>query len=138
IIVKMKIVPFNLFWKISPLIVLSLLMFVLFIPMGWGAPQALVVRNSVAIVPDVVGEVMDVPVQANQPLKAGDVPFKITTPYQSQLDALAAQLKFEELRLSQMTQLQSNDSGRAFRRPTTAGRGGQAKTPGRRREVEPR
>ena len=117
ILVKMKIVPFNLFWKVSPLIVLLLLMFGLFIPMGWGAPQgsALVVRNSVAIVPDVAGEVIDVPVQANQPLKAGDVLFKIDpTPYQSQLDALAAQLKFEELRLAQMTQLQSTDSGRAF------------------------
>ena len=51
----------------------------LFIPMGWGAPQgsALVVRNSVAIVPDVAGEVIDVPVVANKPLKAGDVLFRI-------------------------------------------------------------
>jgi multidrug resistance efflux pump len=117
ILVKMKIVPFNLFWKCSPLIVLLLLMFGLFIPMGWGAPQgpALVVRNSVAIVPDVAGEVTDVPVVANKPLKAGDVLFKIDpTPYQSQLGALAAQLKFEELRLSQMEQLQFSDSGRAF------------------------
>jgi len=117
ILVKMKIVPFNLFWKCSPLIVLLLLLFGLFIPMGWGAPQgpALVVRNSVAIVPDVAGEVTDVPVVANKPLKAGDVLFKIDpTPYQSQLGALAAQLKFEELRLAQMEQLQHSDSGRAF------------------------
>jgi multidrug resistance efflux pump len=117
ILVKMKIAPFNLFWKCSPLIVLLLLMFGLFIPMGRGAPQgpALVVRNSVAIVPDVAGEVTDVPVVANKPLKAGDVLFKIDpTPYQSQLGALVAQLKFEELRLSQMEQLQFSDSGRAF------------------------
>ena len=117
ILVKMKIVPFNVFWKCSPLIVLLLLMFGLFIPMGWGAPQgsAFVVRNSVAIVPNVAGEVTDVPVEANKPLKAGDVLFKIDpVPYQSQVDTIAAQLKFEELRLSQMTQLQSTDSGRAF------------------------
>ena len=117
ILVKMKIVPFNVFWKCSPLIVLLLLMFGLFIPMGWGAPQgsALVVRNSVAIVPNVAGEVTDVPVEANKPLKAGDVLFKIDpVPYQSQVDTIAAQLKFEELRLSQMTQLQLSDSGRAF------------------------
>jgi len=117
ILVKMKIVPFNLFWKCSPLIVLLLLMFGLFIPMGWGAPQgpALVVRNSVAIVPNVAGEVTDVPVEANKPLKAGDVLFKIDpVPYQAQVDTIAAQLKFEELRLAQMTQLQSTDSGRAF------------------------
>ncbi len=69
ILVKLKVVPFNLFWKISPVIVLLLLLIVLFIPMNWGAPQgpALVVRNSVAIVPDVAGEVIDVPVTANAP-----------------------------------------------------------------------
>ncbi len=59
ILVKLKIVPFNLFWKISPVIVLLLLLVGLFIPMNWGAPQgvAIVGRHSVAIVPDVAGEV---------------------------------------------------------------------------------
>ena len=116
-LVKMKIVQFNLFWKCSPLIVLLLLMFGLFIPIGWGAPQgpAMVVRNSVSIVPNVAGEVTDVPVEANKPLKAGDVLFKIDpVPYQAQVDTAAAQLKFEELRLSQMKQLQSSEAGRAF------------------------
>ena len=73
ILVKTKIVPFNLFWKCSPLIVLLLLMFGLFIPMGWGAPRqgpSLVVRNSVQIVPNVAGEVTEVPVEPNKPLKA--------------------------------------------------------------------
>jgi multidrug resistance efflux pump len=117
ILVKTKIVPFNLFWKCSPLIVLLLLMFGLFVPMGWGAPQgpAMVVRNSVQIVPNVAGEVTDVPVVANKPLKAGDLLFKIDpVPYQAQVDSISAQLKFEELRLSQMTQLELSDSGRAF------------------------
>jgi multidrug resistance efflux pump len=117
ILVKMKIVPFNLFWKCSPLIVLLLLMFGLFIPMGWGAPQgpAMVVRNSVSIVPNVAGEVTYVPVEAKKPLNAGDVLFKIDpVPYQAQVDTVAAQLKFEELRLSQMKQLQSSEAGRAF------------------------
>jgi multidrug resistance efflux pump len=117
ILVKMKIVQFNLFWKCSPLIVLLLLMFGLFIPMGWGAPQglAMVVRNSVSIVPNVAGQVTDVPVEANKSLKAGDVLFKIDpVPYQAQVDTVGAQLKFEELRLSQMKQLQSSEAGRAF------------------------
>jgi RND family efflux transporter MFP subunit len=116
-LVKLKIVPFNLFWKISPVIILLLLLVGLFIPMGWGAPQgaALVVRNSVQIVPDVAGEVLDVPVEPNKPLKAGDVLFRIDpTPYKSQVDALEAQLQFHELRLSQMTQLQRAEVGRAF------------------------
>ncbi len=85
--------------------------------MGWGAPQGpvLVVRNSVPIVPDVSGEMIEVPVEANKPLKAGDVLFRIDpTPYEAAVKALEAQLKFQELRLSQMTQLQTRDSGRAF------------------------
>jgi len=117
LLVKLKIIPFNLFWKISPAIVLVLLLVGLFIPMGWGAPSGptIVVRNSVPIVPDVAGEVIDVPVEANTPLKAGDVLFKIDpVPYQAQVDALTAQLKFEELRLSQMTELQHGPAGRAF------------------------
>jgi RND family efflux transporter MFP subunit len=117
ILVKLKVIPFNLFWKISPGIVLLLLLVGLFIPMGWGAPQgsALVLRNSVPIVPNVAGEVTDVPVEPNKPLKAGDVLFKIDpVPYQSEVDTISAQLKFEELRLSQMQQLQSRDTGRAF------------------------
>jgi multidrug resistance efflux pump len=117
LLVKLKIVRFTLFWKCSPFIVMVLLLFGLFIPMGWGAPQggALVVRNSVPIVPNVAGEVIDVPVEANTPLKAGDVLFRIDpVPFQAQVDALAAQLKFEQLRLSQMTQLQQANTGRAF------------------------
>ena len=79
LIVRMKIVPFTLFWKVSPVLVLLLLLIGLFIPMGWGAPQgsAVVVRQSVAIVPDVVGEVTEVPVAPNTPLKAGHVLFRI-------------------------------------------------------------
>jgi multidrug resistance efflux pump len=97
--------------------VLLLLLIGLFIPMGWGAPQgsALVVRNSVQIVPNVAGEVIDVPVVANKPIKANDVLFKIDpTPFEAQVKALDAQLKFSELRLAQMSQLQSTASGRAF------------------------
>jgi RND family efflux transporter MFP subunit len=92
-------------------------MFGLFIPMGWGAPQgdALVARHSVSIVPDVAGEVLDVPVEPNKPLKAGDVLFRIDpTPYAAQVQALAAQLKFQALRLEQMEKLQVSGSGRAF------------------------
>jgi RND family efflux transporter MFP subunit len=85
--------------------------------MGWGAPQGdtMVVRNSVAIVPNVAGEVIDVPVVANQPLKAGDVLFRIDpAPYQAQVDAIEAQLALQRQRLAQMTQLQRADSGRGF------------------------
>jgi hypothetical protein len=117
LLVKLHIVRFNLFWKISPVIVLLLLLIGLFIPMGWGAPQgsAVVVRNSVAIVPDVAGEVVEVPVTANAPLKAGTVLFRIDpTPYDAQVKAIEAQLKLSSTRLAQMTQLFERDCGRGF------------------------
>jgi len=116
-LMKLRIVRFTLFWKISPALVLVLLLFGLFIPMGWGAPEgkALVIRPSVPIVADVAGEVIEVQVEPNRPLKVGDVLFRIDpVPYRAQVDALAAQLRFEELRLEQMTQLERTQAGRAF------------------------
>jgi len=116
-IVRLGIVSFNLFWKASPFIVLLLLNLGLFIPMGWGAPQGptIVVRNAVSIVPDVAGEVTDVPVAANAPLKAGDILFRIDpTPYAAQVKSIEAQLKLSKTRLAQMTQLFERDSGRGF------------------------
>jgi multidrug resistance efflux pump len=116
-LVRFGKVSFNLFWKASPFIVLLLLNLLLFIPMGWGAPQgpALVARNAISIVPDVAGEVIEVPVQPNTSLKAGDVLFRIDpVPYEAQVKAIEAQSKLADLRLSQMTQLFERDSGRAF------------------------
>jgi RND family efflux transporter MFP subunit len=116
-LVWIGLIRFNTFWKVSPLIVLLLLNLGLFIPMGWGAPQgsALVYRNAVSIVPDVAGEVTEVPVTANTPLKAGDILFRIDpTPYDAQVKAIAAQLKLSDTRLSQMTQLYERDAGRGF------------------------
>jgi len=117
LLVKLKIVRFNLFWKSSPFLVLLLLLVGLFIPMNWGAPTGPVLfgRHSVEIVPDVAGEVIEVPVQANTPLKANDVLFRIDpTPFKAQVDALQAQLGFAELRLGEMSQLQGTAAGRAF------------------------
>ncbi|CAM5479664.1 Inner membrane protein YiaV OS=Afipia felis OX=1035 GN=yiaV PE=3 SV=1 [Afipia felis] len=113
---KLKIIRFNLFWKISPLIVYLLLNIGLFIPMGWAAPagNAILGRYSVQIAPNVAGEVIDIPVQANAPIKKGDILFRIDpTPYEAQVHALEAQLRFQELRLSQATQLQERGTGRA-------------------------
>jgi multidrug resistance efflux pump len=105
LLVKVRIVRFNLFWKCSPLIVLFLLLFGLFIPMGWGAPQGsvLVVRNSVAIVPNVSGQVIDVPVQPNVPLKAGDVLFRIDpAPFEYKVQELKAQVVAAQQKAEQL------------------------------------
>jgi multidrug resistance efflux pump len=113
----LKVLPFNLFWKISPVIVLLALLLGLFIPMGWGAPSgpAALLRNSVQVIPSVSGEVTEIAVAPNVPLKAGDVLFRIDpTTYKAQVEAIEAQLKFAELRLSQMSELYQKDAGRGF------------------------
>jgi RND family efflux transporter MFP subunit len=107
--------PLNRFWKFSPVIVAIVLLVGLFIPMGWGAPSgtAAVLRNSVQIVPSVAGEVIDVPVSANTPIKEGDVLFRIDpTTYDATVKSLEAQLKLAEQRLSEITQLQARGAGR--------------------------
>jgi multidrug resistance efflux pump len=116
-LVWLGMIRLNAFWKASPLIVLLLLNSLLFIPMGWGAPQgkALVYRNAVAIVPNVAGEVVDVPVAANTALKQGDVLFRIDpTQFDAQVKAIEAQLRLSTTRLDQMTTLFERDAGRKF------------------------
>ena len=74
-----------------------------------------VISRVVEVTPNVSGQITDISVQPNQPVKAGAVLFKIDpTPYDAQVRTIEAQLKFQDLRLSQMEQLQSSSSGRAF------------------------
>lgn len=115
--VWLRFIPFNTFWKVSPVLVLLALLVGLFIPMNWGAPSgpAALVRNSVQIIPSVAGEVTEVPVSANTPVKTGDVLFRIDpTTYASQVGAIEAQLKLQETRLAEMSQLQRSGTGRTF------------------------
>lgn len=110
-------IPLSRFWKLSPVIVLLLLLVGLFIPMGWGAPSgaAMVVRNAVEIIPNVAGEVVEVPVLANTPVKQGDVLLRIdAAPYEAQVHAIEAQLTLQQQRLDQMTQLATRGTGRTF------------------------
>lgn len=117
VLIWLKIVPSNLFWKLSPILVMLVLLVGLFIPMGWGAPTGPVLagRQSVRIVPDVAGEVIEVPVQPNTPLKAGDVLFRIDpAPYESALRALQAQLTLAKMRVEQIADLQRKDAASLF------------------------
>jgi multidrug resistance efflux pump len=101
--VWLRFIPFNLFWKLSPVIVLLALLVGLFIPMGWGAPSgpAVVLRNSVEIIPGVAGSVVDVPIEPNKPIKAGEVLFKIDpATYQAAFDQYSAQLQRDQALLA--------------------------------------
>jgi multidrug resistance efflux pump len=69
----------------------------------------------VEVTPNVSGQVIEIPVQPNKLVNANAVLFKIDpTPFEAQVRTIEAQLKFQELRLSQMTQLQASSSGRGF------------------------
>jgi multidrug resistance efflux pump len=74
-----------------------------------------VISRVVEVTPNVSGEIIEIPVSPNRLVKAGAVLFRIDpTPYEAQVRTIDAQLKFQELRLSQMQQLQASSSGRAF------------------------
>ena len=112
-LVHLKVVPWNTFWKISPAIWAGFWFVVLFIPMNWGAPtgSAVVIRYSVPIVPNVAGEVIDVPVKPNTPLKKDDILFRIDpVPYEAQVRQFESQIELAELRLQQSTELQKSNA----------------------------
>jgi multidrug resistance efflux pump len=99
VLVKLRIIKLNLWWKLSPLAWMLFLLVVLFIPLQWGAPAGPVnvYRTVVEIVPNVSGEVIEVQAEGSQPLKSGDVLFRIDPePYQAEVDRLAAALKEAE------------------------------------------
>ena len=122
-LVKLKILPWNTATKLSPAIVLIALLVFLFIPLQWSAPAGdiRVLRYTVEVVPNVSGEVIDVPVEANTPLQEGDILFKIDpAPFEAKVDQVKAQLDFQKTRLSQFTQLARADAGTRFQVEQTA------------------
>jgi multidrug resistance efflux pump len=93
ILIRLKIIKPSIGWKLSPLLFLMVCFLVLVIPMQWGAPSGpiKVYRHVIEIIPNVSGEVVDVPVKTLAPLKQGDVLFQIDKqPFQAEVDRLAA------------------------------------------------
>ena len=117
ILIKLKIVPSNTFTKSSPVLFSLLLLVLLFIPMGFFAPSgdAIVLKHSIQIVPNVAGIVTEVAVEPYTPVKKGDLLFRIyKRPYQAAVDALKAQLKLAERRLGQAQSLAERRAGSVF------------------------
>ncbi len=118
VLVWLKILPNKAITWLSTLAWMLLLFIVLFIPMQWGAPAgpARIMTYSVQIIPNVAGEVTEVPVTPNVPVKKGDVHFKIDpTTYQAAVDATRAQLELAKLRLEQYSTLAARDAGTRFK-----------------------
>ena len=121
LLVKLKIVTLNLWWKLSPLAWLTLLLIVLFIPMQWGAPSGPVTmyQTVIEVVPNVTGVVTEVNAKPLQPMKKGDVIFKIDpTTYQATVDELKARLKLAQLNLDRAQSLVKRDLAAKYQADT--------------------
>lgn len=95
VLVRSGFIRLNTFWKASPLLWMLLLLIVLIIPMQWGAPSGPVRTYNpvIEILPNVTGEVVDVPVGQSTRVTRGDVLFKIDpVPFQAVVDQKRAAL----------------------------------------------
>ncbi|NOR80538.1 MAG: efflux RND transporter periplasmic adaptor subunit [Methyloprofundus sp.] len=114
VLVKFKVIQLTLWWKLSPLVWTVLLFILLFMPMQWGAPGG--VTNNyqylIEITPNVTGQVTEVPVKPLQPIKKGDVLFKIEPrPFQAAVDKLEANIKLSRINLQRARQLYARKVG---------------------------
>lgn len=114
---KLKLLPWNWFTGTVTVLVGVILCAVFVGLLSHLAPtgRVTVISHVVEVTPNVSGQITDVPVQPNQLVKAGTILFAIDpTPYEAQVRKIEAQLKFQDLRLAQMQQLQAGGSGRGF------------------------
>lgn len=104
VFIKFKLLPWNIISQVIvvtlPIIGLTVVVLVL----NMAAPSTVDVRVTnyvVQIVPNVAGRVIEVPVEANRPVKKGDVLFRIDpTPYEQRVRALEAQYEGLQAKLS--------------------------------------
>jgi len=103
IFIKFKLLPWTTPWKVAVAIFPVIVMAAMLLTLNVVAPTSTdvrVVKYVVPIVAQVKGRVIEVPVNNNQVVKKGDVLFRIDpTPYQSEVNALQAQLISEEARV---------------------------------------
>lgn len=105
LLVKSGLIRLNLWWKLSPLVWLLLLLGVLFVPMQWGAPSGNVTQYQFVtqVTPNVAGTVISVDATVNRPTRKGEELFRIDpTPYQYQVDQARAALAEAEQAVPQL------------------------------------
>jgi multidrug resistance efflux pump len=113
--IKIGIIKMNTFWKISPVLWMVLLFFILFVPMQWGAPAGAVrmYQAVIEVIPSVTGEVVEISTEAMAPLKKGDPIFKVDpTQYEAAVDRLEAQIALAEANLGRAQDLMQRGVGR--------------------------
>lgn len=103
LLVKLGVIRWTPFWKASPALWMILLLVALFIPMQWGAPAGpvTVYQFTIEIIPNVSGQVVDVPVQPMQRVREGDPLFVIDpVPFEARVADLEASLTLSRTRLA--------------------------------------
>jgi multidrug resistance efflux pump len=103
IFIKLKLLPWTTPWKVGvaifPVVAIAILLLLLniFAPT---TSDVRVVKYVVPIVSQIRGRVIEVPVENNRPVKKGDVLFRVDpTPYQNEVDSLAAKLTADEAKV---------------------------------------
>jgi len=108
IFIKFKWLPWNTVSQVTVVIIPIVAITALILFLNVYAPSSSdvrVIRYVVQVVPQVRGQVIEVPVEGNQPVKKGDVLFKIDpTPFQIQVDTLSASLAATEGSVKQLNE----------------------------------
>ena len=113
--VKIGLIKMNSFWKVSPVLWMVLLFFVLFVPLQWGAPAGAVnnYQSVIEIIPNVSGEVKTVEVQPMSLLRKGDPIFTIDpVQYEARVKQLEAQIVLSQANLDRAEELMTRGVGR--------------------------
>ncbi len=113
--VKLNIIRLNSFWKISPVLWMVVLFFILFVPMQWGAPAgaARVYKAVVEVIPNVTGEVVEIKAEPMEPLVKGAELFTIDpVQYEAAVTQLEARLALSEANLARAQDLMDRGVGR--------------------------
>ena len=113
--VKIHLIRMNAFWKVSPVLWMVLLFFVLFVPLQWGAPAGAVnnYQSVIEIIPNVSGEVESVEVKPLTMLSKGDPIFTIdSTQFNARVKQLEAALVLANANLERANDLMERGVGR--------------------------
>ncbi len=115
---KFKWLPWTTPHKVTVVIIPIVALTTLVLLLNVFAPSSndvRVIKYVVQVVPQVRGRVIEVPAAGNQPMKKGDVLFKIDpTPYQLDVKRIEAQLQLAETRLRQTRALAATGAGSKF------------------------
>lgn len=108
VLVKFKLVPINVYTIFTAMaggVVILVLLYVCLSVFHPVSHDGRLYAPVVQIVPQVRGTVIDVPVEANKPLKKGDVLFRIEPqPYQIEVDRLRASLAVKSSKFAQLAE----------------------------------